>query len=128
MILADNGSAWFMSGQHDPRWDDEELRQLKQLRGSGFEVVRMDYVVTPENFGKAPLLSSFGASSLTVHSGDAVTLTWSGTYVQNAVVDGAGPAPEGTLVVRPRQTTTYRLTASNPFGSVSRTVAVTVAP
>ncbi len=39
MILADNGSPWFFSGVSDVRWDDEELNQLKDLRGSDFEVV-----------------------------------------------------------------------------------------
>lgn len=39
MILADNGSPWYFSGVSDVRWDDEELNQLKQLRGSDFEVV-----------------------------------------------------------------------------------------
>jgi hypothetical protein len=39
MILADNGSPWYFSGVSDIRWDDDELNQLKQLRGSDFEVV-----------------------------------------------------------------------------------------
>ena len=39
LILADNGSAWFFSGTSDVRWDDEELNELKQLRGRNFEVV-----------------------------------------------------------------------------------------
>jgi hypothetical protein len=39
LILADNGSPWFFSGSSDQRWDDDELNQLKRLRGSNFEVV-----------------------------------------------------------------------------------------
>jgi hypothetical protein len=39
IILADNGSPWFFSGVSDTRWNDDELNQLKQLRGSDFEVV-----------------------------------------------------------------------------------------
>ncbi|MGH2385637.1 MAG: S-layer homology domain-containing protein [Candidatus Limnocylindria bacterium] len=39
MILADNGSPWFFTGTSDVRWDDDELNQLKSLRGSDFEVV-----------------------------------------------------------------------------------------
>jgi hypothetical protein len=39
MILADNGSPWFFSGASDIRWDDDELNELKDLRGSDFEVV-----------------------------------------------------------------------------------------
>ena len=39
LILADNGSSWFVSGAPDPRWDNDVLRQLRQLTGSDFEAV-----------------------------------------------------------------------------------------
>jgi hypothetical protein len=39
LILADNGSPWYFSGSSDLRWDDDELNELKRLRGSSFEVV-----------------------------------------------------------------------------------------
>lgn len=39
MILADNGSPWYFGGTSDIRWDDDELNELKNLRGSDFEVV-----------------------------------------------------------------------------------------
>lgn len=41
MILADNGSDWFVSGAPDSRWDDADLATLKRIRGRDFEVVRM---------------------------------------------------------------------------------------
>lgn len=46
MILADNGSNWFVSGAPDPRWNDDELNTLKSLKGSDFEVVKMGTLVT----------------------------------------------------------------------------------
>lgn len=46
MILADNGSNWYLSGAPDPRWSDDELSTLKALKGSDFEVVKMGTVVT----------------------------------------------------------------------------------
>ena len=39
MILADNGSNWFISGASDHRYHDDELRDLKKIKGSDFEVV-----------------------------------------------------------------------------------------
>ncbi len=39
MILADNGSPWYVTGAPDPRWNDDELHALHQLSGSDFEVV-----------------------------------------------------------------------------------------
>jgi hypothetical protein len=46
LILADNGSNWFISGAPDPRWNDNELNTLKQIKGAQFEVVKMDNIVT----------------------------------------------------------------------------------
>jgi hypothetical protein len=40
MIVADNGSNWFLSGTSDPRWSDSQLDQLKSVPGSAFEVVQ----------------------------------------------------------------------------------------
>ncbi len=39
MILADNGSPWYISGTPDSRWNDDELHHLQQLTGADFEVV-----------------------------------------------------------------------------------------
>ncbi|MFN8420248.1 MAG: hypothetical protein U0528_13560 [Anaerolineae bacterium] len=39
MIVADNGSDWFISGASSPDWDDDDLNQLKSVPGSAFEVV-----------------------------------------------------------------------------------------
>jgi hypothetical protein len=40
MILADNGGDWFLSGVPHERWDNGDLRQLKNgVRGSDFEAV-----------------------------------------------------------------------------------------
>ena len=39
MILADNGSPWFLSGAPNDSWNDDELHELRQLKGSDFEAV-----------------------------------------------------------------------------------------
>ncbi|MCX6520556.1 MAG: hypothetical protein NTZ21_07815 [Actinobacteria bacterium] len=39
LLVADNGSNWFFQGAPDPRWDDDDLGQLKQIPGTAFEVV-----------------------------------------------------------------------------------------
>jgi hypothetical protein len=40
VIVADNGSDWFVSGAPHPRWDNDQLQRLRKLRGTEFEVVR----------------------------------------------------------------------------------------
>ena len=48
MFLADNGSNWYVSGAPDPRWNNAALKsELGQVKGSDFEVVRMDGLVAP---------------------------------------------------------------------------------
>ena len=39
LIVADNGSNWFFQGAPDPGWNDQDLDQLKAIRGTEFEVV-----------------------------------------------------------------------------------------
>ena len=41
MFVADNGSDWFVSGETNTAWNDDELDQLKTVPGSAFEVVRL---------------------------------------------------------------------------------------
>ncbi len=46
MILADNGSSWYVTGAPDTRWDDGDLDALKRLHGSDFEFVQAGAVTT----------------------------------------------------------------------------------
>ena len=39
MILADNGSDWFVSGAPHPKWSNDQLHQLQRVPGSAFELV-----------------------------------------------------------------------------------------
>ena len=46
MLLADNGSNWYISGATDPGWDDGDLNQLKRVPGSAFEAVDTGPLIT----------------------------------------------------------------------------------
>ena len=56
LIMADNGSAMYISGAPDSRWDNDDLHNLGQVPASAFEVVQMDTVYTGSNVpqGAAP--------------------------------------------------------------------------
>jgi hypothetical protein len=45
MFVADNGSNWYITGAPDPRWDDDELGELKSIAGENFEVIKMGTVI-----------------------------------------------------------------------------------
>jgi hypothetical protein len=53
MMLADNGSPWFVSGAPDRRWDDEDLHELQTLHGSDFEVVDVSSLMVDPDSGAA---------------------------------------------------------------------------
>ncbi|MBI3742016.1 MAG: S8 family serine peptidase, partial [Chloroflexi bacterium] len=44
MMVADNGSSWFISGATDSRWNDNDLNQLKTVPGNMFEVVQLGQI------------------------------------------------------------------------------------
>jgi len=54
MILADNGSAWYISGVPDSRWDNDALvQELSEIRGSDFEAVDVSPLMVNQDSGEA---------------------------------------------------------------------------
>ena len=39
LIVADNGSDWYVTGTPSPKWNDDVLHTLGQIEGRDFEVV-----------------------------------------------------------------------------------------
>lgn len=52
-IVADNGSAWFLSGTNDPGWNNTTLATLRGIRGSDFEAVDTTPLMTSRDSGQA---------------------------------------------------------------------------
>jgi hypothetical protein len=53
MILADNGSSWFISGVPDERWDNDVLHEIDVVLGSDFEVVDVSGLMIDPDSGQA---------------------------------------------------------------------------
>jgi IPT/TIG domain len=53
MMIADNGASWFFGGEPDPRWDNDMLRLLLDVKGSDFEVVDVSSLMIDPNSGQA---------------------------------------------------------------------------
>jgi hypothetical protein len=129
LILADNGSAIFISGAPDNRWNNTDLNLLKQITASSFEVVQTGTIFTPANVptGASPTISSFTANPTTVMAGQPVTLSWSVSNSEYNIIDPqAGPVRGTSIVVNPSATTTYTLYTTNQFGRTTATATVTV--
>jgi hypothetical protein len=52
-FVADNGSAWYVSGTTDDRWDNDVLAQMKQLHGSDLEAVVSDSLMLTDSTARA---------------------------------------------------------------------------
>lgn len=55
MFLADNGSAWYISGVPDERWDNDVLHQLHQVEGDAFEAVDESSLMVDPDSGQTPI-------------------------------------------------------------------------
>jgi hypothetical protein len=96
MILADNGSSWFISGVPDERWDNDDLHQLHNVKGSDFEAIDESSLMVDPDSGEAltttnekPVIS---LNRDHLNAGAVINGTSSGT--QTFSVDNSG---EGTL-------------------------------
>jgi hypothetical protein len=128
LILADNGSALYVTGVSDSRWGSD-LDSLKTVPASAFEVVQMNPVYTNANYptGPAPTISSFTASATHVASGGSVTLSWNTGSADYLIVSPGLGAVRGTsATVNPTSTTTYTLSATNQYARTTATVTVNV--
>ena len=129
IILADNGSAIYITGMPDSNWNNNDLHALTAVTAADFDVIQVDPLYTPANVptGPAPTVVSFQASPTTVSAGQPVTLTWNVTdAIYSIVTPQVGPVRGTSVVVNPTATTTYRLYSTNEYGRKIANVTVTV--
>jgi hypothetical protein len=129
LILADNGSAIYISGAPDSRWSNDDLHNLGSVTAADFDVIQIAPLYTSANVpsGAAPQIAQFGASANSVAAGSAVTLSWQVSGASYVVVSPEIGATRGTsAVVHPAARTTYTIYANNAYGQTVGTVVVTV--
>jgi hypothetical protein len=130
MILADNGSAMYLSGAPNNEWNNTDLNSLKHVTAADFEVILIRPLYTPASVptGPAPSISAFtSTASGTVLKGAPVTLSWTiSNSDYNIVAPQAGPVRGNSVVVAPSATTTYTLYSTNQYGRSSKSLTVTV--
>ncbi len=129
MILADNGSAIFISGAPDPRWNNDDLQNLGSITASDFDVVAMNQIYTDSNLptGAPPTINSFMASGNSAAPGKPVTLSWSTSdAIYNIISPSVGPVRGSGVIVNPKAKTTYTLFSTNQYGRSTATVTIKV--
>jgi IPT/TIG domain len=129
LILADNGSAMYISGTPDDRWNNSDLHLLNGATAADFEVIQISPLYTSANVpsGNSPTIASFTPSATTVSSGTPVTLSWQVSNADYVIVSPGVGATRGTSAsVSPTNTTTYTLYATNAYGQTTSSVQITV--
>jgi hypothetical protein len=147
MMIADNGSAWYISGAPDARWNNDNLHQIGGILGSNFEVVDVSSLMIDPNSGQAkqaggtpppppPVAPPPAITSVTPNPARTgiFTLTVAGTGFQSgAVVTLSGAALKTSFVSATElkgkgitsQTGSQPVKVTNPDGQVSAASPVT---
>jgi hypothetical protein len=110
MILADNGSSWYLSGESSPLWDNDDLHSLARVVGSNFEAVDLKPMVSQLSASAGP-----AGSSVTI-----VGVNFSGGAGQTQVFFGSTQATSFTI------NSDSSITAITPPGTNGTAVNVTV--
>ena len=148
IILADNGSAWYISGAPDPRWNNDNLHTFGSLLGSNFEAIDATGLMVDPDSGATKQTTiavtvAVSPSNATVRVGHAKSfvatvtgasstgVTWSvngisGGNTAIGTIDNTGQYIPPTAVPSP-STVTLRAT-STPSPSASGTASVTIIP
>jgi hypothetical protein len=83
MILADNGSSWYISGTPNPNWDNDILHELDDVVGSDFEAVDVSSLIVNQNSGQVQ-----GFSLSAAPTSQAIEVGASATYLLNLTLAG----------------------------------------
>ena len=140
MMIADNGSAWYISGAPDARWNNDNLHQIGGVLGSSFEVVDVSSLMIDPNSGQADQPGGVIAVVVTPSSAIVLTsaqqkfsanqtVTWAvngvaGGNSQVGLIDSTGLYTAPATVPSPATVTIQATSAGTP-GSTG-TAAVTI--
>jgi len=147
MMLADNGSAWFISGAPDARWDNTDLHSLTNVKGSDFEAVDVSPLMIDPNSGQAlqgspqPVSVTISPTSATVRISKTkqftatvqntanTAVTWqvngiTGGYSTVGTISASGLYKAPGSVPSPATVTVTAVSVVDPSKSASATVTI----
>ncbi len=116
MILADNGSNWYISGAPDERWDNDELRALAAVRGEHFEVVDTASLMLHPDSGQVRGSAPVSTPATTPTATTTATATATATATPTATAMATATASPTTA---PSPTAT-----ATPSGPTDRTLVL----
>jgi uncharacterized protein (TIGR03437 family) len=93
IIVADNGSNWYVSGVPDDRWDNDNLAKLRNVHGSDFEAIDESGLMIDVNSAQVPT-----GLSPSINAGGVVN---AGSYTAPVVPGSIAAAFGGFLLSSP---------------------------
>jgi hypothetical protein len=115
MILADNGSAWFISGAPDDGWDNDMLvGELRRVHGGDFEAVDSTSLMADPNSGRV-------RGGATATEAASPTVTSNPTVASSPTVTPSPPSPL-TGTPTPSSTATNGPPATGAPGTATATI------
>ena len=84
MMLADNGSSWYISGAPDSRWINDDLHELSSIQGSDFEAVNVSSLMVSSNSGAAKPQTSVGVKALQQSASEQEPVSGSVQFTRSA--------------------------------------------
>jgi hypothetical protein len=128
LILADNGSSWYISGAPDGRWNNDVLHELDVVVGSDFEAVDVSSLMVDPNSGQtlqgfsliaAPSMRAIEAGSVTYF---VVTVERTAAFTPTVSLVTSSPSLSLTVhlsqaMIAPPGSVTLTVTDTHPIGS-----------
>ncbi len=72
IILADNGSNWYISGEPNESWNNDDLHELGNIKGSDFEAIDVSSLMADPDSGQVVSRAGDIDNSTTVDLTDAI--------------------------------------------------------
>jgi hypothetical protein len=123
MILADNGSNWYVSGTQDTSWDDDALNTLKQLRGSDFEAVDESSLQIDPDSGQAKQLEHDSKRVTPASAGQGQQATYTIQIVGDGAVASLSDPLPADLALAAGPTTTPASVPAATYDSATHAIA-----
>jgi hypothetical protein len=132
IILADNGSAIYISGCPDSRWNNDDLSNLKKIKGASFEAVDCSSLMIDPNSGEAkqpngtkPNVPYIQPPYPVFCSGDSVILYITPqTSVNYQWKNGTQNVGANSASYTATTSGTYTVVVTNNFGSATSNIAI----
>jgi len=145
IMLADNGSAWYISGAPDPRWNDSDLHALGNVKGTDWQAVDVSPLMIDPNSGQAlqsgvavtvtPSSASIlvnttkqFAAAVTNSADQSVTWDVNGVVGGNSLVGWINPAGLYTASATPVNVTVRATSVPTPAAKGTAAITVTNPP